>query len=78
MFPFGFPPTRQSRYLARENFHLVKEYRTLNSETTEREVLAAIRIVDGEAGGNTKLMAAALYVALLVVCGLAVYVVIGM
>ena len=78
MFPFGFPPTRQSRYLALEIFHLVKEYRTLNSDTTEREVMAAIRIVDSEAGGNTKLMAAALYVALLVVCGLAVYVVIGM
>ena len=56
----------------------MKEYRTLNPDMTEREVLAAIRIVESEAGGNTKLMAAALYVALLVVCGLAVYVIIGM
>ena len=78
MVPFGFPPSRQSRYLAREIFHLMKEHRTLNPDMTEREVLAAIRIVESEAGGNTKLMAAALYVALLVVCGLAVYVIIGM
>jgi hypothetical protein len=32
MVSFGFPPTRQSRYLAREIFHLMQEYRTLNPD----------------------------------------------
>lgn len=78
MIPFGFPPSRRSRDLAREIFRLIQEYQTLNPDMPDREILAAIRIVESEAGGSTRLMAIALFIALLAACGLAVYFIIEM
>ena len=78
MTPFGFPPTRRSRDLAREIFRLIQEHQSLNPDMQDREILAAIRIVENEAGGNTRLMAATLFVTLLVVCGFVIYFLIEM
>lgn len=46
------PPSRHSRELALEIFHVIKEYRSLHPDLTVGEIRRAIQIIEMEAGGN--------------------------